>query len=615
MGREWSRDQYHRQPISWQREGFPGEQPQDDSRYSEPHDVRRPPMGIDKALREDCNIPVKAYFVAAILDDGNPATFSGPGTLSLSQISQFFDMETFRTFSQQAATGAAYDDSDYGVDSNFRSGFGREFSSRRMNERRRSSALDAMDNELTYKTRKRPRSHSSRQLLNEDRDVPVSISATKKPIRIGESDVVWNFYQQRFKNCQQTACKLIAKAWVKAVEPKKQSHHPYTGKDEKAPEWWPKPWGPMKDERVRHKEPDHLYKKERVHLLAHILRLIVEPSHKQHPDVQKSCLNVKKLEEVTAEALSSFFSDPETPGNCKKRPYLNEIFKVARFEERYKNGEIDGDMEVFVMADDKIPEYYQTESENSLKATREKHDEHEAPIAHRGLTPSKAAVSSHPMMSTSGASGTNTTNSITAPQFLSELPVRGGSHLSAQLVQSDMGSEQQASYVEGATISGVTNPSIHHSAASLPMSEILASPHDTTDRRHSLVFNSSTDFSAQGNTAIYPQQWQPASTAPATSPMYSSFQHQQTPTAQPNYSAQTNLGLQQGQQPYLPPQYDGLPRTPSFDPHQGHLFRSNPVAPPNVGHSQGYPNYLSSDNRGLPGSNIKVESLSRPHLQ
>lgn len=51
-------------------------------------------------------------------------------------------------------------------------------------------------------------------------------------------------------------------------------------------------------------------------------------------------MNVKKLEEVTTEALSSFFSDPENPGNKKKRPFLNEIFKVARYEERFKNGEI-----------------------------------------------------------------------------------------------------------------------------------------------------------------------------------------------------------------------------------------------------------------------------------
>lgn len=49
---------------------------------------------------------------------------------------------------------------------------------------------------------------------------------------------------------------------------------------------------------------------------------------------------MKKLEEVTLEALSGFFSDPDNQGNRNKRPYLNEIFKVARYEERFKNGEI-----------------------------------------------------------------------------------------------------------------------------------------------------------------------------------------------------------------------------------------------------------------------------------
>lgn len=76
-----------------------------------------------------------------------------------------------------------------------------------------------------------------------------------------DTKALWSFYDQRFKSCQQSACKLIAKAWVKAVEPKKQSTHPYTGSDEKAPDWWPKPWGPTKEDKVRHKEPDHLYKR------------------------------------------------------------------------------------------------------------------------------------------------------------------------------------------------------------------------------------------------------------------------------------------------------------------------------------------------------------------
>lgn len=87
-------------------------------------------------------------------------------------------------------------------------------------------------------------------------------------IQINNTKDIWEFYEQQFKNCQQTACKLIAKAWVKAVEPKKQSTHPYTGKDEKAPDWWPKPWGNSKDERVRHKEPDHLYKRGTNHQLT-----------------------------------------------------------------------------------------------------------------------------------------------------------------------------------------------------------------------------------------------------------------------------------------------------------------------------------------------------------
>jgi hypothetical protein len=68
--------------------------------------------------------------------------------------------------------------------------------------------------------------------------------------------------------------------------------------------------------------------------------MIVEPNERQHPDIQKLKLNVQKLEEITIEALSGFFADKENPANAKKRPFLNEIFKVARQEERLKLGEI-----------------------------------------------------------------------------------------------------------------------------------------------------------------------------------------------------------------------------------------------------------------------------------
>jgi hypothetical protein len=121
--------------------------------------------------------------------------------------------------------------------------------------------LDPFDDDgFPWKTRKRPRASASRRVVENDDEPAAVVSRVQKPLKIGNSDEVWEFYSQRFRNCQQTACKLIAKAWVKAVEPKKQSNHPYTGKDEKAPDWWPKPWGTGKDDRVRHKEPDHLYK-------------------------------------------------------------------------------------------------------------------------------------------------------------------------------------------------------------------------------------------------------------------------------------------------------------------------------------------------------------------
>jgi hypothetical protein len=68
--------------------------------------------------------------------------------------------------------------------------------------------------------------------------------------------------------------------------------------------------------------------------------MIIEPRENQHSTVQKLGLNVKKLEEVTMEAMSNWFNDKEHPENAQKKLYLKEIFKIAKAEERYKNGEI-----------------------------------------------------------------------------------------------------------------------------------------------------------------------------------------------------------------------------------------------------------------------------------
>lgn len=64
------------------------------------------------------------------------------------------------------------------------------------------------------------------------------------------------------------------------------------------------------------------------------------PNSQQHTDLQKLNLNVSKLKDVTNEALSGWFTDKDNPNNALKKPKLDEIFKVAAQEERYRHGQI-----------------------------------------------------------------------------------------------------------------------------------------------------------------------------------------------------------------------------------------------------------------------------------
>lgn len=76
---------------------------------------------------------------------------------------------------------------------------------------------------------------------------------------------VKNYLYTCFEELQQIPCKLIAKAWIKIVEPKKQSKYPYKNGNSSKPYWWPST--------AVHKEPDHLKKDERINLLINILRI------------------------------------------------------------------------------------------------------------------------------------------------------------------------------------------------------------------------------------------------------------------------------------------------------------------------------------------------------
>ncbi|KAK3687914.1 hypothetical protein B0T22DRAFT_510938 [Podospora appendiculata] len=199
-----------------------------------------------------------------------------------------------------------------------------------------------------------------------DDELPASISH-KKGITIGDTEKVWDFYNLHIRrNCQETACKWICNAWVEAVAPKTQSTHPYMS--DRIPNWLPTgPFGSGKTDYVRHQEPDHLLKKERVHLVFHILRMIVQPPEKQHPNIQAPKLNVTKLEQLTNDTLSSSLSDKN---NAKTKSLSKDIFKVARAEEQYLRGQIDAGTEVFVMLDHKGTDSYLSDDEN------EDEDEH-----------------------------------------------------------------------------------------------------------------------------------------------------------------------------------------------------------------------------------------------
>jgi hypothetical protein len=91
-----------------------------------------------------------------------------------------------------------------------------------------------------------------------DNDASPVTSSPKKGLQIRESQVVWEFYDRGFKYNRQTACREIAKAFIKLIAPKKQTNNPYLKGDGIAPDWWPKPWGPGEKDKARHVEPDHL---------------------------------------------------------------------------------------------------------------------------------------------------------------------------------------------------------------------------------------------------------------------------------------------------------------------------------------------------------------------
>jgi hypothetical protein len=142
---------------------------------------------------------------------------------------------------------------------NERQSGGSSDSSRRLHRKTRSEDSDEEGSGSSRRVRRRFGGRGRDNSSDNNTLKPIPSRKTQE-LEIGDSARVEEFYLNRFKDMQQTACKIMGKAFVKLVEPRKQTHHPYTRGDESAPPWWPanKELGEFY---VRHKEPDHLYKK------------------------------------------------------------------------------------------------------------------------------------------------------------------------------------------------------------------------------------------------------------------------------------------------------------------------------------------------------------------
>ena len=84
----------------------------------------------------------------------------------------------------------------------------------------------------------------------------------KMSIPIGDTKGVICYYKSALQHFQQLNCRVIAKAFIKFIEPHKRANHPYRGRkttdgsngdpEKTKPEWWPP--------HIMHKEPDHMRK-------------------------------------------------------------------------------------------------------------------------------------------------------------------------------------------------------------------------------------------------------------------------------------------------------------------------------------------------------------------
>lgn len=158
---------------------------------------------------------------------------------------------------------------------------------------------------------------------------PSMRSNQKAFISVRDKEFLGRYYEKIFLNLQQTNCRVLAKAYVKLVEPRKQVNYPYNGRkivagktqqldpDETKPPWWPTG--------VSHREPDHLPRAERIRLLVHILWKL-RTSHG---------ITARKLKAADQPIRRQILP-------VERLAILDEVYQVREEEEKFLDGVTDG---------------------------------------------------------------------------------------------------------------------------------------------------------------------------------------------------------------------------------------------------------------------------------
>ena len=220
------------------------------------------------------------------------------------------------------------------------------------------------------------------------------------------------------------------------------------------------------------------------------------------------------------------------------------------------------------MADDKLLESYQSDTEDISPTNKEEVEESRVPSVSSSASPQRSV--GHGMLPNS-SNDHGPGGNLTGPPFLGELPHRNNTYPAPGMMHSDLHPEHHAFVDSGGSL-GVSGQTSLHGPHAMPLQNMIPASHDST-RRPSL-FSSPSDFGNQSDPNMY-STWQQGSTAPNTSPMYA-FTPQQQGQTQGHFIPPSAVSMPQNP-PYLGSTFEGMPR--GYDPNHGQIFRPNNVPP------------------------------------